>query len=369
MKLDRSSGVLLHITSLPGRYGIGTLGPEARQCADLLRKAGMRYWQILPIGPVDERLGYSPYASTSTFAGNFLFISLEKLAEETWFSGDIGPDPFTEDHIVPFNDVIKHKLPILKMAGDEFFSKAADAEKRDYDRFCKDEAYWLDDFALYSAVAEHTGEINWLEWDTGISMREPKSIAQWDKKLAGEIRLQKFIQYIFFRQWSKFRQYCKECNIQIIGDIPIYVTLESADAWANPDILILDEKTRRPLSVAGVPPDYFSDTGQRWGNPLYRWEAHEATGFAWWLERLQALAEELSRKHKVAATPIAGDLAQPDGVKRLIEAISANRLIIDGLVNNAGYGVPGYYARTRWEDQEAFLRQWWPRRANSHMCC
>jgi 4-alpha-glucanotransferase len=289
MKLDRSSGVLLHITSLPGRYGIGTLGPEALQFADLLRKAGMRYWQILPIGPVDGRLGYSPYASTSTFAGNWLFISLEKLAEETWFSGDIGPDPFTEEHTVPFDDVIKHKLTILKMAGDDFFSKAAGDEMRDYDRFCKDEAYWLDDFALYSAVAEHTGEINWLEWETGISMREPRSIGQWNKKLAGEIRFHKFLQYIFFKQWSEFRQYCKECDIQIIGDIPIYVTLESADAWANPDILILDDTTHRPLSVAGVPPDYFSNTGQRWGNPLYRWKSGKAMNaetFNWWKKRI-----------------------------------------------------------------------------------
>ena len=289
MKLERSSGILLHITSLPGKYGIGTLGPEAIHCADLLRKAGMRYWQILPIGPVDERLGYSPYASTSTFAGNWHFISLEKLAEETWYSGDIGPDPFTESHEVPFDEVVKHKLPVLKTASDEFFSKAAGSEKHDCERFCRNEAYWLDDFSLYASIAEHTGAINWLTWEKGISMRDPKSITQWSKQLAGEIRFQKFCQYIFFRQWSEFRRSCEECGIQIIGDIPIYVTLESADAWAHPDILILDDKTRQPVSVAGVPPDYFSDTGQRWGNPLYRWKSGKSLNtvtFNWWKKRI-----------------------------------------------------------------------------------
>jgi 4-alpha-glucanotransferase len=292
MKLERSSGILLHITSLPGRYGIGTLGPEAARCADLLKKAGMRYWQILPIGPVDKRLGYSPYASTSTFAGNWHFISLEKLAQEAWFTGDIGHDPFAESHLVPFNEVVDHKLPILKTAGDDFFANAAGMEKRNYERFCKDEAYWLDDYALYASIAEHTGEINWLRWEKGISMREKKSIAEWSKKLSGEIRFQKFLQYIFFRQWREFREYCEECDITIIGDIPIYVTMESADAWANPDILILDNQTRKPVAVAGVPPDYFSETGQRWGNPLYRWKSGKALNidtFNWWKKRIAHL--------------------------------------------------------------------------------
>ncbi len=292
MKLDRSSGILLHITSLPGKYGIGTLGPEAKDFAGLLKNAGMRYWQILPIGPVDAKLDYSPYASTSAFAGNWHFISLERLAEEEWFSGSMASFPVKEGYAVSFEDVIRHKLPVLVKACDDFFAKAGDDDMQRYERFCKSEAYWLNDFALFSAAAEHEGTTDWLAWDPDLSMREAKALNRWKERLAMEIRFHSFIQFLFFRQWAGFRESCRDMGIEIIGDIPIYVTMESADAWANPDILMLDEKTRRPISVAGVPPDYFSNTGQRWGNPLYRWKQGAALSqetFQWWARRISHL--------------------------------------------------------------------------------
>ncbi|MBN2158327.1 MAG: 4-alpha-glucanotransferase [Spirochaetes bacterium] len=292
MKLERSSGVLLHITSLPGKYGIGTLGPEAAEFAGMLRKAGMRYWQILPVGPVAAPFGYSPYASTSTFAGNWLFISLEKLAENSWFSGKIGDSPFREGHSVPYGEVVLHKLPILESACEDFFSRAPAGEIADFERFVHDEAYWLRDFALHSAIVEHTGLHDWLDWDAELSMRRPRALKEWREKLEARVKFHSFVQYIFFWQWREFREICSEQGIGIIGDIPIYVIMEGADAWANPGILQLDEETGRPLSVAGVPPDYFSETGQRWGNPIYRWKegnALSAETFRWWQQRIAHL--------------------------------------------------------------------------------
>jgi len=292
MKLERSSGALLHITSLPGKYGIGTLGPEAKEFAGRLKDAGMKYWQILPIGPVDAKLDYSPYASTSAFAGNWHFISLEKIAEEPWHSGDVKPFPVAEGYTVPFEEVIAHKLPLLEKACAGFFSHASEEDLAAYEKFCESEGYWLKDFALFSAIAAETGTTEWLEWDEDISKRRPDALKLWSEKLAGEVRFHRFLQFLFFRQWADFRNECMKLGVEIIGDIPIYVTMESADAWAHPEILLLDDETRRPLSVAGVPPDYFSDTGQRWGNPLYRWKqgtALSADTFNWWARRISHL--------------------------------------------------------------------------------
>jgi 4-alpha-glucanotransferase len=291
MKLERSSGILLHITSLAGRHGIGTLGPEAKAFADTLKAAGHRYWQILPIGPVDGALGYSPYSSSSTFAGSWLMISLEKLADNKWFKGDAGA-AIPETEFVDFNLVERHKIPILKKACDDFFSVAGADEKREYKRFCKSESYWLDDFSMFSSIAEETGTRNWLEWDTGLSRREPKALERKAGMLSDRIRFHKFLQYVFFTQWAEWKQYCNGMGVRIIGDIPIYVTLESADAWANPGILLLDKKTGHPVSVAGVPPDYFSETGQRWGNPVYRWRkgrGPNSAAYRWWVRRIAHL--------------------------------------------------------------------------------
>lgn len=286
---ERSSGILLHITSLPGRYGIGTLGPEAEAFADLLERAGMRYWQILPMGPVEASLGYSPYASRSAFAGNPLFISLEKLAAEKWFPGPLAPSPFPEDHFVSFDDVVRHRRPIIERACEAFFSRADESSRKEYEDFSARERYWLDDYALYTAGAEEAGTGDWLAWEPGLSMRKPAALRELARRRGDRVRFHAFTQFIFFRQWRDLAAHCTKRGIRLIGDIPIYITLESADAWAHPEILQLDGESRRPLAVAGVPPDYFSETGQRWGNPLYRWKRGPFLSrrtLRWWARRI-----------------------------------------------------------------------------------
>ncbi|MFC1670020.1 4-alpha-glucanotransferase [Spirochaetota bacterium] len=288
MELKRSSGILQHITSLPGNYGIGTLGEEAFTFANTLKQAGMSYWQILPIGPVHSSLGYSPYSSTSTFAGNYLFISLEMLAGENWFSRDIPPFEVKDDNNINFSDVEKHKLPILLNAYDDFKKNSSDVDKSKFQNFCDKSKYWLDDFSQFSAIAEHFNSSNWLEWESNISKRQTNALNALCKKLREKISFQKFIQYIFFKQWKNFKDHCNKTGISLIGDIPIYITLESSDAWSHPEILQLDKRDGKPISVSGVPPDYFSETGQRWGNPLYKWGKNKLNSktFNWWVNRI-----------------------------------------------------------------------------------
>ncbi len=289
---ERSSGVLLHITSLPGRRGIGTLGPEAEAFADFLKAAGMRYWQLLPLGPVEASLGYSPYASTSAFAMNPLFISLEKLAAESWFPGSLAPSPFPEGHFVPFDEVVRHRQPVMERACEAFFSRAGDSWKTDYEAFRAREKHWLDDYALYAAAAEEAGTGNWLAWDRDLSMRKPAALRELARRRGERVRFHAFTQFILFRQWRDLAAHCAGKGIRLIGDIPIYITLASADAWAHPEILQLDGKSRLPRAVSGVPPDYFSETGQRWGNPLYRWKRGPFLSrrtLRWWARRIRHL--------------------------------------------------------------------------------
>jgi len=295
MKLPRSCGVLLHITSLPGKHGIGTLGKEARDFADILKRSGQRYWQLLPLGPVVSPFGYSPYASTSAFAGNHLMISVASLAEEEWCS--VVPDeyPVEEDHYVAFNDVEERLNTCLEAAFRDFRNISSGGIRDEFEAFCRDSSFWLDDYALYTALAHHFGSYNWLDWEKPVAMREPGAMSEWRERLRDRVLFHSFVQFIFFRQWCAYREYCSGQGIQLIGDIPIYITLEGADAWSNPGILDLCEKTGRPLSVAGVPPDYFSETGQRWGNPLYRWRdkggALNEETVAWWKERILRLTQ------------------------------------------------------------------------------
>jgi 4-alpha-glucanotransferase len=295
MKIERSSGILLHITSLPGNYGIGTLGDEAFRFADMLKKGEFRYWQILPIGPVSRTHGYSPYASTSTFAGNVLFINLEKLTEKDWFPKNDIPGTFEENHFVDFEKVINHKLPLLKEASRNFFSNTSNQEILEFDRFCEKSKFWLDNYALYSALAEHFSTNSWQKWESEISMQVPDAVHAMSKGLLDEITYHKFIQYLFFCQWAELKQYCNSIGIKIIGDIPIYVTMDSADTWSHRDVFQLDKKTGKPLSVSGVPPDYFSKTGQLWGNPLYRWKDESnnpnKNTASWWVKRISHLNE------------------------------------------------------------------------------
>jgi 4-alpha-glucanotransferase len=293
MKLERSCGILLHISSLPGRYGTGTLGPEAYEFAELLHAGGQSYWQVLPIGPVAPALGYSPYASTSTFAGNPLLISLEKLRQKKWFTGDIDAAVFSDSDFCDFDAAARHKLPILRSACESFLLHAAPDELDDFTAFCTEAACWLDDYALFSALGDHFGTNHWPAWDKNIARREPGAVESWRSRLGPSVRLHSFLQFLFFKQWGELKSFCARLGIKIIGDIPIYVTFDSADAWAHAGIFQLDENTLLPEAVAGVPPDYFSTTGQRWGNPLYRWQGPDKKLFEpamlWWTGRLRHL--------------------------------------------------------------------------------
>jgi 4-alpha-glucanotransferase len=273
---DRSSGILLHITSLPGPYGIGTLGPEARRFCDLLALGGQRCWQILPLGPVTPYMGYSPYASPSTFAGNELLISLELLGGCHWCPFTPADLPRSDEDFVDFDAVCKAKRPLLEQAEAYFFAAACDDELQIYERFVREHALWLDDYALFSALSEHFATSSWLTWPQPIAQRSPQALREWRQRLEPRIRYHRFIQYIFFTQWQALKRYCNERGVLLIGDIPFYVTFESADAWANTAVFERDPASGAPARVAGVPPDYFSETGQRWGNPLYRW--HSADG-------------------------------------------------------------------------------------------
>jgi 4-alpha-glucanotransferase len=287
--------MLLHITSLPGAHGCGTLGEEARDFARLLARMGMRYWQVLPIGPVAGAFDYCPYASPSTFAGNILLISLEDLAAEPWCGLDIAPFQGENGHFADFPAVEKHRVPLLRQAYDRFTASAA-APHEDYARFCGETSSWLDAYALNTARAAPFNTLDWASgasWDHDIALREPEAVEGWSRRLRREIETHKFMQFVFFRQWAALKLYCNERDVQLIGDIPIYIAMDGADSWANRDMLLLDPETGRPEAVSGVPPDYFSATGQRWGNPLYRWrdqkeKLHEAT-FSWWARRIKHL--------------------------------------------------------------------------------
>lgn len=313
MLQQRSSGLLLHITSLPSAHGVGDLGPEAYHFADFLASAGQTYWQILPLTPVDPGAGFSPYSSPSAFAGNSLLISLEKLAEDKWLnlhdlavfneqpvqdvtitkadtvSGDatttIAASPLTMAPSALHAAWIR-KRPLLQQAAETFLREATPAQRSDYDRFCIQHTGWLTDYALFSALQEETGEPFWLHWPEDLVRRNPTALAYQTERLQDRIGVISVLQYFFFKQWNELLAYCYDRKIHLVGDIPIYVQLNSADVWANPGLFKLDANLQ-PLFVAGAPPDYFSEYGQRWGNPIYDWAEHERTGFTWWMHRMR----------------------------------------------------------------------------------
>jgi 4-alpha-glucanotransferase len=286
MRLPRASGILLHPTSLPGRFGIGDLGPEAHAFVDFLAETGQRWWQMLPVGPTGY--GNSPYQSYSSYAGNPFLISPERLVDDGWLMpGDWEDYPsLSEDH-VDFDAVLLAKDRLLRRAFTRFRP-----EHLGFEPFLQDNAFWLDDYALYMALKEIHEGAAWYDWERELVARDPEAIARWREKLADRILFYEFSQYAFFRQWSALREACARHDIHLIGDMPIFVAQDSADIWARPDLFQLDE-TGRPLVVAGVPPDYFSETGQLWGNPLYRWESHAAEKFAWWIARLKASTDRV----------------------------------------------------------------------------
>ena len=286
MASARASGILLHPTSLPGRFGIGDLGREAFRWVDFLAAAGQKLWQVLPLGPTGY--GDSPYQSFSSFAGNFYLVSPELLLEDGLLEpADLGSAPAFPVDRVDFGAVIEWKLALLARSHARFEAGAAPALREDYEAFRSAQAGWLEDFALFKALKEAHGGATWTAWEPALVSREPAALAEARERLARAVDSQRFRQFLFFRQWEALRAHAREAGVRIIGDIPIFVAHDSADVWADPGLFHLDARGQ-PTVVAGVPPDYFSRTGQLWGNPLYRWEAHRASGFAWWIRRVRA---------------------------------------------------------------------------------
>lgn len=273
MDWGRASGVLLHITSLPGRYGIGELGPEALRFADWLAEAGQRVWQVLPLGPVGY--GESPYQLYSAFAGNPLLISIDTLVERGWLSaGDINQVPRFPADQVEFERVVPWKTGLLRRAFHTFREKAGETDRAQLKRFREENCWWLDDYVRFMALKQLHHNAAWTEWDRSAVPSEE------------EIEYQQFVQFEFFREWDALKKYCADRGIRLMGDLAIYVAHDSADVWSHPDLFQLDELGNR-IVVAGVPPDYFSETGQLWGNPIYRWDRMAANGFRWWLDRMR----------------------------------------------------------------------------------
>lgn len=289
MNFPRSSGILMHPTSLPGPYGIGDLGPEAYAFADFLATSGQSLWQVLPLGPTGY--GDSPYACYSAFAGNTLLISPDQLAQEGLISKSdaaaaraAGPDS------VNFQQVHELKEKLLARTFEAYKRTTDTGLRSAFETFSQEYAEWLDDYALFRALkAAHSG-VAWNEWEPALALRNPIALARVREQLRDQIEAQKYYQFLFFRQWFALKGYCNEHGIKLIGDIPIFVAHDSADVWTNPEQFKLDEQGA-PVVVAGVPPDYFSATGQLWGNPLYNWQRMLADGFKWWISRVKATLE------------------------------------------------------------------------------
>lgn len=286
MIFPRSSGILLHPTSLPGLFGIGDFGPEAYAFADFLRSCGQSLWQVLPLGPTGY--GDSPYACYSAFAGNTLLISPEQLLTEGLLSRSDLPStsPPAGDR-VDFAHAHALKDQILNKAYQHYKRTTDTTLRSAFETFAQQHADWLEDYALFRALKDSQGGIAWNEWEPALTRRTPATLARAREELRDEIEAQMFYQFLFFRQWFALKNYCNELGIQIVGDLPIFVAHDSADVWTNPQEFKLD-KDGTPLVVAGVPPDYFSTTGQLWGNPLYDWERMLREGFSWWIERVRA---------------------------------------------------------------------------------
>lgn len=281
--LQRGGGLLMHITSLPSPYGIGTFGQAAYDFVDTLKQARQMYWQVLPLGPTS--FGDSPYQSFSAFAGNPYFIDLDTLCRENLLKQEEidkcywGKNP----ELTEYDTIFYYRYPLLLKA----FQRSSHRETKEYEEFCQENSFWLHDFAFYMACKFRFENKDWLSWEEDIRFRKETAVLRYEEELKEEIDFYKFLQFKFYEQWGRLKEYANSQGIKIIGDIPIYVAMDSVDVWTNPELFCLDEKERKPLKVAGVPPDAFSDEGQLWGNPLYDWEAIEATGFAWWKERMR----------------------------------------------------------------------------------
>ena len=284
MRLPRASGILLHPTSLPGPRGIGEIGREARSFVDFLAQTGQRWWQMLPVGPTGY--GNSPYQSHSSFAGNRLLIDPEFPIEQGWLIPEECPDAADSDpDKVDFDAVALAKDHWLEAAFGRFDAQSSNPAR---DEFLEVNRVWLEDYALYSAIKDSREGRPWHQWPAPLAAREPKALRESRAELARRVRYHEFVQFLFASEWKRLRAYCQEKGVMLIGDVPIFVAHDAADVWANPELFILDEHGM-PTVVAGVPPDYFSETGQLWGNPLYHWDVHAASDYAWWTNRLRFL--------------------------------------------------------------------------------
>ncbi|MCC7094896.1 MAG: 4-alpha-glucanotransferase, partial [Ignavibacteriaceae bacterium] len=279
MQFERSAGILLHPTSLPGKYGIGDLGSEAYKFVDFLKEAGQTLWQTFPLGPTGY--GDSPYQCFSAFAGNPLIVSPDKLMNDGFLSiDDLKNLPQSDLRKIDYGKVIEFKKSLLKKAYQNFKSNSRNIEN-EFEKFSNSQKKWLEDFAIFMACKDHHNGAAWNSWEKGLVQRDEKVLAEWKKKLADEIEYHKFVQFIFFRQWNSLRKYANEKGIKIIGDMPIFIAYDSSDLWSNKNLFTVDDEGNLTF-VAGVPPDYFSKTGQLWGNPLYKWDEMEKDDFLWW---------------------------------------------------------------------------------------
>jgi 4-alpha-glucanotransferase len=288
MPFPRAAGILLHPTSLPSRGGVGDFGPAAYRFVDSLALARQGLWQVLPLGPVGY--GNSPYSSISAFAGNPLLISLERLASHGWIdetklsvaslatSSESGP--------VEYDQVFATKMPLLFEAGRNFVRSAPEVARHRFERFCLENAWWLDDFVLFDALRAQRKLASWNEWPEELAQRNPEALARARKELDVELKIRSALQFAFYEQWQALRRYCSERAIRVVGDVAIFVNYDSADVWTHHEIFRLNENLE-PDVVSGVPPDFFSNTGQRWGNPLYRWDVMKQQGYEWWIQRLR----------------------------------------------------------------------------------
>ena len=282
--MKRSSGIIMHISSLPNKYGIGTFGKEAYEFADFLDKAGQKYWQMLPLGPTSY--GDSPYQSFSAFAGNPYFIDFDILHKDglldkkDYENVDFGNDPENIDYGIIF----ENKIPVLRKAYDNF--KNNQELQESFEEVKKNE-FWLEDYAMYMAVKNKFQLKSWQNWDNDIKLRKVQALETYKEELKDDIEFWSFVQFEFYKQWTALKEYVNKLGIEIIGDMPIYVAEDSADIWSNPDAFLLDKETLKPIKVAGCPPDIFSETGQLWGNPIYDWKWMDENGYKWWIERIK----------------------------------------------------------------------------------
>jgi 4-alpha-glucanotransferase len=292
MRFDRQSGVFMHVTSLPGPHGVGDLGDGAREFVDFLDRADQSLWQVCPLGPTSSAHGDSPYQSFSAFAGNPLLVSLDRLHEQGWLTDDdLAAAPDFDRHSVEYDRVRSFKQDALRTAARRFDETASESEQAEFAEFREAQASWLDGYALFMALKAHFDGDLWTNWPEDVKTRDPDTLAEYREELADEIHYREFCQFVFSRQWQDVKQYANDHGVQVVGDLPIYVALDSADVWSAPEAFQLDEHNE-PTAVAGVPPND-ADSGQRWGNPLYDWDHLAETGYDWWMDRLSRLFEQV----------------------------------------------------------------------------